>query len=59
MIFYLRARGIPESTARGLLTYGFASDVLQRMSLAPVREALEQQLVDWLPNSEQVREIVR
>lgn len=59
MIFYLRARGIPENAARGLLTYGFASDVLQRMSLAGVREALDQRLVDWLPNAAQVREIVR
>ena len=58
MIFYLRTRGIPENAARGLLTYGFASDVLQRMSLAPLREALQQQVVDWLPNREQVREIV-
>lgn len=59
MIFYLRARGIPESAARGLLTYGFASDVLQQMSLATVRDALEQRLVDWLPNGEQVKEMVR
>jgi len=58
MVFYLRARGIPESTARGLLTYGFASDVLQKMSVAPIRRAIQEQVLDWLPDSEQVRKIV-
>lgn len=58
MIFYLRARGIPQNTARGLLTYGFASDVLNRMSLTPLRQAIQQQVLDWLPNSAKVREIV-
>ena len=58
MIFYLRTRGIAESAARGLLTYGFASDVLQRMSLVSLREVVQHKLVDWLPDSEQVREIV-
>ena len=59
MVFYLRARGLSESVARGLLTFGFASDVLQRMSLVPLRELLQRQLVNWLPNSDQVREIVK
>ncbi len=58
MVFYLRSRGITESAARGLLTYGFASDVIQRMSLAAVRAKLEEQLIAWLPNPEQVKEIV-
>lgn len=58
MVFYLRARGIPESAARGLLTYGFASDVIHKISLPSLRDALQKQLVDWLPNGEQVREIV-
>ena len=59
MIFYLRTRGLAESAARGLLTYGFASDVLQRMSLVPLRETLQDKLMDWLPNSDQVREIIQ
>lgn len=40
-MFYLRSRGIPEKEARSLLTYAFAADVLQRIELEPLREALE------------------
>ena len=58
MIFYLRSRGIDAAAARGLLTYGFASEVLDQMELAPIREALAAELVAWLPNAEQVRELV-
>jgi Fe-S cluster assembly protein SufD len=59
MIFYLRSRGIDEAAARGLLTYGFASDVLDAMSLTAVKEGLRDQLIEWLPNAEQVRELVK
>ena len=58
MIFYLRSRGIDAAAARGLLTYGFASEVLDQMELAPIREALAAELVAWLPNAEQVRGLV-
>ena len=58
MVFYLRSRGIEETAARGLLTYGFASDVLERMPLACVREKLQEQLLSWLPNANRIREIV-
>ena len=40
-MFYLRTRGIDENTARGLLTYAFAADVINRISSAPVRDYLE------------------
>jgi Fe-S cluster assembly protein SufD len=38
--FYLRSRGIGVAEARRLLVYAFASEMLGRMSLEPVREAL-------------------
>src|SRR6266545_1244910 len=34
-IFYLRSRGIGEEAARSLLTYAFASDIVERIKLAP------------------------
>lgn len=40
-IFYLRARGIPAEAARALLTYAFASEVVERVKPAPLRELLE------------------
>ena len=43
-MFYLRARGIPEKEARALLVYAFAADVLERISLVHLREALEKEL---------------
>ena len=40
-LFYLRSRGLPLPEARRMLTWGFASDVLQTIAAAPVRERLE------------------
>ena len=39
-VFYLRSRGIDEATARSLLTFAFANDVIERMSLPGVRSEL-------------------
>jgi Fe-S cluster assembly protein SufD len=43
-MFYLRARGIPEKEAKALLVYAFAADVLERISVESIREALEKVL---------------
>ena len=40
-LFYMRSRGIGMAMARQLLTYAFAADVLERLQLAPLKEALE------------------
>ena len=40
-LFYLKSRGIAARTARQLLTYAFAADVLESIELAPVRDGLE------------------
>lgn len=40
-IFYLRSRGIPMDAARGLLTYAFASEVVEGVKLASLRAELE------------------
>ena len=59
MVFYLRSRGIDEAAARGLLTYGFASEVIDAMALNAVKESLHEQLIAWLPNAQRVKELVR
>ena len=40
-LFYLKSRGIAARTARQLLTYAFAADVLESIELEPVRDGLE------------------
>jgi Fe-S cluster assembly protein SufD len=44
-LFYLRSRGIHEKTATALLLRGFASDILEKIKLAPIRAYIEQ-LID-------------
>jgi Fe-S cluster assembly protein SufD len=39
--FYRKSRGIDARTARQLLTYAFAADVLETIELAEVRDGLE------------------
>lgn len=42
LVFYFQTRGMSEETARGMLTYGFADEVVQAVGPAPLREHLEQ-----------------
>lgn len=50
-LFYLRSRGIGEADAKSLLTYAFASDLVSRITVQPVRVALEAFLHHRLPAS--------
>jgi Fe-S cluster assembly protein SufD len=54
-LFYLRSRGIGEAEARGLLTYAFASDILGRIKVEPLRAALEDLLFAQLPSTARTR----
>jgi len=45
-LFYLRSRGLSNTVARKLLTYAFAADVLERLSLEPLRDALEARVLE-------------
>jgi Fe-S cluster assembly protein SufD len=40
-LFYMKSRGLNARSARELLTYAFAADVLETIQLAEVREGLE------------------
>ena len=59
MLFYLRSRGIDEQAARGLLVYGFARDVIDRIEVNAIRNRLAESLLRWLPHADQVRELVQ
>ena len=47
-LFYLRSRGLPRSQAEGILVYAFAAEVLELITLAPLRERLEARLFEKL-----------
>jgi Fe-S cluster assembly protein SufD len=48
-LFYLRSRGLGEPAARSLLTWAFASDLVRRMELEPLRRTVERHLQTHLP----------
>ena len=44
-LFYLRARGIGKEQAQALLTYAFASDIVSRIKVGPIRAQLDKVLL--------------
>jgi Fe-S cluster assembly protein SufD len=56
-IFYLRARGIPEDTARTLLLFGFATENFERMRQEPIRSYVTNLVRDWLPHGEILKKL--
>lgn len=44
-LFYLRTRGIDKDVARDLLTYAFASDIVSRIRVEPIRAQLDHALL--------------
>ena len=57
-LFYLRSRGIDRDTARSLLIYAFASEVIDRVKVKAVRAELDSYLFSWLPKGYRVKEAV-
>lgn len=47
-LFYLKARGIPENEARGLLIKAFVAEIIEELESEPLVEALEAILDKWL-----------
>ena len=43
-MFYLRSRGLTREAARNILTYAFASEIVDRIGIAAVREKLDDRL---------------
>jgi len=46
-VFYLQSRGISAEQAQRLLLYGFAMEVVEKISIAPLRDALSKRLTEW------------
>lgn len=56
MLFYLRSRAIDEETARSLLIYAFADEVISNINFAPIRNRLEYLIIGQLPDATLIRE---
>ncbi len=50
-LFFLRSRGLSETSARSLLTFAFAADVIQRIDDEALREAITRVIEQRLPRS--------
>jgi Fe-S cluster assembly protein SufD len=50
-IFYLRSRGIGETAARDILTFAFAEDVVNRITIEPLRRQLTSIIQERLDKS--------
>ena len=48
-LFYLRSRGIDPEEARSLLVYAFASEIVDRMKVEPVREQIRRAMFAVMP----------
>ena len=55
-LFYLRSRGIPEALARALLTWAFASEMVERVGPAEVRRRVRDAVRARLPGGELLME---
>ena len=46
-IFYLQSRGISAEQAQRLLLYGFAMEIVEKITVAPLRQSLSDRLTQW------------
>jgi Fe-S cluster assembly protein SufD len=54
-LFYMRSRGIGEESARTLLTYAFASDILGAMKLKPIQCQIDLVLLNRLARAKEIQ----
>ncbi|MGE0640029.1 MAG: Fe-S cluster assembly protein SufD [Thermoanaerobaculia bacterium] len=57
-VFYLRSRGIGMEAAKSLLTYAFASDLVERAKVPALARELQEFLFHWIPQGDVVRDAV-
>jgi Fe-S cluster assembly protein SufD len=56
-LFYLRSRGLDPDTARSMLTFAFAGEVLERFANPTVAAQAKRELLRWLPGGAQLGEL--
>ena len=55
MLFYLRARALDKDTAKSLLIYAFADEVIRNIKLPELRNRLEYNVVGELPDTDLIK----
>jgi Fe-S cluster assembly protein SufD len=56
-LFYLRSRGLDPATARSMLTFAFAGEVLERFAHPAIAAQARRELLHWLPGGAQLGEL--
>lgn len=51
-LFYLQSRGVPLKTAKSLLLHAFAADILEQVTLEPIRQYVDKLISERLEFSE-------
>ncbi len=57
-LFYLRSRGLDPVTARGMLTYAFADEVLGRFNHPEAARQARRELLTWLPGGPALEDLL-
>jgi Fe-S cluster assembly protein SufD len=57
MLFYMLSRGLDRNTAQSVLVFAFLADVLTGMSVTSARTAIENSLINQLPDSQLLRNL--
>jgi Fe-S cluster assembly protein SufD len=57
-LFYLRSRGIDPASARSLLTYAFADELLQRFRQPSIARQARREVLRWLPGGAALEELL-
>ena len=47
-LFYMRSRGVREQEAKGVLTYAFASEVIENISIPEIKKLAQELLINKL-----------
>ena len=59
MLFYLRSRALDQDTARSLLTYAFADEVIRDIKFPEIRQRLEHSIAGELPDTGLIEEFMQ
>ena len=59
MLFYLRSRAMDEDTARSLLTFAFADEIIRDIKFPEIRERLEHSIAGELLDTELIEEFIQ
>ncbi len=57
-MFYLRSRAVDAESARSLLIYGFANDIIGKVEVPELRARIEHLVLQRLPQGEQIKELL-